>query len=593
MPADQDDVGLGAGRAGHREPGGRPLDAPLLALGLGDRRPVDLEVVELLRVELGDRLGRPDLLQVLDGGGRGVGGVVPPLEGRDGHGGAQHRQPVELAHAHQPNAPSRITRLWPRRRAAGGTLRLYGRDASAFLEVLADRVLDRRRGDGHDAARGRARPWTTTRVTRAAARSSTSPGPTSCAASTTPTWPPAPTASRPTRSAPTSSALGEYGIADRIFELSQVGARLAREVADGYATAERPRFVLGSIGPGTKLPTLGHTTYAALRDAYEQNAAGLLAGGADALIVETCQDLLQTKAAVVGSRRAIAASRPRRPADLPRHRRDHRHDAARLGDRRRADRARAARHRPDRAQLRHRAGRDVRAPALPVAARPGAAVGHAQRRPARAHRRPAPRYPLQPDGAGRGDAPVRHRVRRPAGRRLLRHDARAHPAGRRGGRAASTPAGAHADAGRRASSSIYHHVPFAQDASVLMVGERTNANGSKAFRDAMLAGDYQRCVEIARDQARDGSHLLDLCVDYVGRDGAARHARAGRPVRHRVDAADHARLDRAERHRGRAGDARRPVRRQLGQLRGRRRARTRGTPGSCRSWPSTAPPWSR
>jgi 5-methyltetrahydrofolate--homocysteine methyltransferase len=70
-------------------------------------------------------------------------------------------------------------------------------------------------------------------------------------------------------------------------------------------------------------------------------------------------------------------------------------------------------------------------------------------------------------------------------------------------------------------SSIYHHVPFAQDAGLLMVGERTNANGSKAFRDAMVDGDWQRCVEIARGQARDGSHLLDLCVDYVGRDGVA------------------------------------------------------------------------
>src|SRR5262249_56437553 len=69
-------------------------------------------------------------------------------------------------------------------------------------------------------------------------------------------------------------------------------------------------------------------------------------------------------------------------------------------------------------------------------------------------------------------------------------------------------------------SSIYHHVPFAQDASILMVGERTNANGSKAFREAMLAGDHSRCVEMARAQARDGSHLLDLNVDYVGRDGA-------------------------------------------------------------------------
>src|SRR5439155_3065738 len=69
-------------------------------------------------------------------------------------------------------------------------------------------------------------------------------------------------------------------------------------------------------------------------------------------------------------------------------------------------------------------------------------------------------------------------------------------------------------------SSLYHHVPFAQDASVLMVGERTNANGSKAFREAMLAGTWQDCVEIARDQARSGSHLLDVCVDYVGRQGA-------------------------------------------------------------------------
>ena len=82
---------------------------------------------------------------------------------------------------------------------------------------------------------------------------------------------------------------------------------------------------------------------------------------------------------------------------------------------------------------------------------------------------------------------------------------------------------------------------------MLMVGERTNANGSKAFREAMLAGDWQACVEIARGQARDGSHLLDLCVDYVGRDGTQRHAGAGRPVRHRLHAADHAGLHRAGR----------------------------------------------
>ena len=159
--------------------------------------------------------------------------------------------------------------------------------------------------------------------------------------------------------------------------------------------------------------------------------------------------------------------------------------------------------------------------------------------------------PADPGRAGRGAGPVRHRVRRRAGRRLLRHHAGAHPA------VVDAAARRHARSPREPRhepgvASIYHHVPFAQDASVLMVGERTNANGSKAFREAMLAGDWQACVEIAREQARDGSHLLDLCVDYVGRDGAAGHARAGRPVRHRVDAADHARLDRAERDRGRA-----------------------------------------
>src|SRR5690349_3594601 len=100
------------------------------------------------------------------------------------------------------------------------------------------------------------------------------------------------------------SALGEYGLSSRIHELSEAGARLAREVADGFGD----RFVLGSMGPGTKLPTLGHVPYATLRDAYQINAAGLLAGGADALIIETCQDLLQTKAAVVGAKRAIAAT---------------------------------------------------------------------------------------------------------------------------------------------------------------------------------------------------------------------------------------------------------------------------------------------
>ena len=101
--------------------------------------------------------------------------------------------------------------------------------------------------------------------------------------------------------------LGEYGIAERIAELSEASARIARAAADRWAMPSRPRWVLGSIGPGTKLPTLGHTTFRELRDTYQVNAEALLRGGADALIIETCQDLLQAKAAVIGAKRAVRA----------------------------------------------------------------------------------------------------------------------------------------------------------------------------------------------------------------------------------------------------------------------------------------------
>jgi 5-methyltetrahydrofolate--homocysteine methyltransferase len=103
--------------------------------------------------------------------------------------------------------------------------------------------------------------------------------------------------------------LAEYGIEDRIYELAFAGAKIAREVADHYSTPDQPRWVLGSLGPGTKLPTLGHTTYEKLKGAYATAADGLIAGGSDALLIETTQDLLQAKAAVNGARDAIARSK--------------------------------------------------------------------------------------------------------------------------------------------------------------------------------------------------------------------------------------------------------------------------------------------
>lgn len=310
--------------------------------------------------------------------------------------------------------------------------------------------------------------------------------------------------------------LAEYGIEGRIRELSEAGARLARTAVDAYATPEQPRFVLGSIGPGTKLPTLGHATYAALRDAYQENAVGLIAGGSDALIIETCQDLLQVKAAVIGSRRAMAelgrsvpiichvavettgtmllgseigaALTAIEPLGIDLIGLNCSTGPAEMGEHLRY----LSQHSQIPVSVMPNAG-------LPVLTSDGAY------------------FPLTPDELGDalaqfvtdygvalvggccGTTPEHIRVlaERMRGRPPVVREPRPEPG----------------------ASSIYHHVPFAQDASVLMVGERTNANGSRAFREAMLAEDWQACVEIARGQARDGSHLLDLCVDYVGRDG--------------------------------------------------------------------------
>ena len=102
--------------------------------------------------------------------------------------------------------------------------------------------------------------------------------------------------------------LGEYGIADRAYELALAGARIAKGVAADYSTVQHPRWVAGSIGPGTKFASLGQISYAELRDAYEIEARGLLDGGVDVFIIETQFDLLGLKAAVAGCRRAMAAA---------------------------------------------------------------------------------------------------------------------------------------------------------------------------------------------------------------------------------------------------------------------------------------------
>ncbi len=311
--------------------------------------------------------------------------------------------------------------------------------------------------------------------------------------------------------------LGEYGISGRIDELAESGARLARRAADAAATGGRPRWVLGSMGPGTKLPTLGHVAFTRLRDTYQVNAAALLRGGADALIVETCQDLLQAKAAIIGARRAIAAA----DADvlLIAQVTIETTGAMLLGTEIGAALTALAPLGIDMIGLNCATGPSEMSEHLrylaahspaPLSCMPNAGLPELTSDGAY--------YPVTPDELA--DA----------------HDVFAAEFGLAlaGGCCGTTPEHMAAVVARLRDrplaprrprpeagvASLYQHVPFRQDTAFLAIGERTNANGSRAFRDAMLAGRFDDCVEIARAQTRDGAHLLDVCVDYVGRDGA-------------------------------------------------------------------------
>jgi len=307
--------------------------------------------------------------------------------------------------------------------------------------------------------------------------------------------------------------LGEYDIADRAHELNVAAARIAREVADGYGG-----FVAGSIGPGTKFASLGQIRFAELRDAYEVQARGLLEGGVDVFLVETQFDLLGAKAAMIGCRRAMAAVGREVPIQvqvtmevtgtmLP---------GTEIG----AALAALDAMRPAAIGINCATGpaemgehlrylsQHSRVPiaCLPNAGMPSVVDGkmHYDLTPeqlAEHQRRFVSELGVQIVGGCCGTTVEHIRAVVEAVKDL-------EPAPRQ----VEHLVGA---------TSIYSFTPFDQELTYLSIGERTNANGSKKFREAMLAGDWDTCVAMAREQEREGAHVLDLCVDYVGRDGTA------------------------------------------------------------------------
>ena len=308
-----------------------------------------------------------------------------------------------------------------------------------------------------------------------------------------------------------SIPLGEYGLADRDREISHANAAIARAVADEYGI-----WVAGSIGPGTKFASLGQITYDELAHAYHQQCLGLLDGGVDLFLIETQFDLLGIKAAVEGCRRAMAEA----GRDVPLQLQVTIELTGRMlpGTEIQAALAAIEPLRPDVIGINCATGpaemsehlrvlsQQSRIPisCLPNAGLPSVVDGHMH-------------YDLTPDQL----ADFHERFVTELGVTVI------------GGCCGTTPEHISAVIARcrdltpasrtpqhePGATSIYSLVPFQQDTSFMIIGERTNANGSRKFRDAMLAGDLDTCLQMARDQVKEGAHILDVCVDYVGRDG--------------------------------------------------------------------------
>ncbi len=315
--------------------------------------------------------------------------------------------------------------------------------------------------------------------------------------------------------------LAEFGLGDHAFALNRRAAEIAREAANEFLHDGRTRFVIGSVGPGTRLPSLGHIAYQPLEDALALQCAGLIAGTVDVILIETCQDPLQIKAAVNGAKRA----RDEASKDIPILVQVTVETTGTLlvG----ADIAAAATiiHALDvpviglncatgpREMAEHVKWLGENWPGAisvqPNAGLPELVAGHTQ-------------YPLGAnelaqwlerfvieDGVNMiGGCCGTEATHIAALDAMLRRIGRDRPRSRNPVWAPSV-------------ASLYGQVNLRQENAWLSIGERCNANGSRKFRQMQEQGDWDGCVEMGREQVREGSNTLDLCTAFVGRDEIA------------------------------------------------------------------------
>ncbi|MGD9791240.1 MAG: methionine synthase [Phycisphaerales bacterium] len=338
--------------------------------------------------------------------------------------------------------------------------------------------------------------------------------------------------------------LAEFGLQDRAHELNRAAAELARAACVKFSTADKPRFVAGSMGPGTKLITLGNIDWDAMFHSYRAQALGLLDGGIDCFVIETCQDLLQVKC-VINAIVSALESKGLTPADKP--------IMASVtiettGTMLLGTEIAAAAH--------ALAGYPICSLGLNCATGPTEMRDHvhwlARHWPQMGtipgthtprHVSVMPNAGLPVLVEGRTEFPLKPEPFAEAMERFLAEDA----VGIVGGCCGTRPA--HIETLVKASESIarsnrtarlslprtilnpaplepsitslYSPQEYRQDQSILIVGERMNASGSRAFKRLLEAEDFDGIVSLAREQVRhDGAHVLDLNVDYAGRDNA-------------------------------------------------------------------------
>ncbi|MBP1648245.1 MAG: metH [Bacteroidetes bacterium] len=315
----------------------------------------------------------------------------------------------------------------------------------------------------------------------------------------------------------TSIVLTEYGLEARAYELNLKAAQIASRMAREFSTPEHPRFVAGSMGPTTKLPSLGHIKFKLMAAAYKEQARGLIEGGVDLLCVETCQDVLQSKAALCGIFEFFEESRSRLPVIVS-------VTVETMGTLLLGTEISAA--------LVSLEPYDVDVIGINCATGPKEMSEHVRVLTASS---PKPIFVMPNAGIPENIGGHAYYSLTPEElTNYLSHFVHDLGVSVVGGCCGTTPqhiqklveaVGGLAPQKRDvdfvpSASSLYQAIPLQVDPPPVLIGERTNANGSKQFRDLLAHEDWEGIVAMGREAAREGAHMVDVCAAYVGRDEA-------------------------------------------------------------------------